>query len=337
MITESKVLVVGCGSIGRRHIKNLRSLGIKHFILCDTSQAMLERAAEGMEGAVLTTDFKEALKENPDAAVICTPSSMHLSMATTLVEKGVHVIIEKPLSHNLEGFDALERLVAEKGVVAMMAMCYRFHPAFLHIKGLLDSKAIGKVYHANYYGGHYLPDWHPNADYRKEYAAQKSLGGGVVLTSIHGLDNVRWLFGDVEEAHAFVDRVSPLEMDVEDLALGIFRMKNGVYVSWQTDFLQRINQHRLVVAGEKGTLRANLVDGSIEVYHIETGKWQSERILFEINTMYVKEMRHFLECIENKVHPCVDLREGYKTLKLALDLKEAGNRMDEDGEVCVTA
>src|SRR3972149_2375007 len=133
----------------------------------------------------------------------------------------------------------IERGVEEKRTAAMMAMWYRFHHVFVHPKSLLASEVIGKVHHVNYYGGHYLPDWHPNADYRTEYAAKKKLGGGVVLTSIHGLDNLRWVFREVEEAYAFVDRVSDLEMDVEDLALGIFRFKSGVYANWQTAFLHR--------------------------------------------------------------------------------------------------
>lgn len=336
-MVNAKILVVGCGSIGRRHINNMRSLGITRFVLCDPNTEMLKKASAGIEDAALVTDFKVALNESPDAAVICTPSSMHLDMAKELVSRGVHVLIEKPLSHTIEGCEELEKLVEEKGVVAMMAMCYRFHPAFQHVKRLIDSSAIGRIYHANYYGGHYLPDWHPHADYRKEYASKSSLGGGVVLTSIHGLDNVRWLFGDVVEGHAFVDKVSQLEMDVEDLALGVFRMENGAYVSWQTDFLQRIGQHRLVVAGELGTIRANMSDGTIEIFHIDTGKWTSERVLFEVNTMYVKEMKEFLECVHSKTRPHLNIREGIKTLKLAVGLKESGDRMSRKGELCATA
>lgn len=337
MIVNTKVLVVGCGSIGRRHINNLKSLGITRFVLCDTNAEMLKKAGAGLEGASLVTNFKDALDERPDAAIICTPSSMHLEMAKVLVLRGVHVLIEKPISHTIEGCEELETLVEEKGVVAMMAMCYRFHPAFQHIKRLIDADAIGKVYHANYYGGHYLPDWHPLSDYRKEYAAKKSLGGGVVLTSIHGLDNVRWLFGEVVEAHAFVDKVSGLEMDVEDLALGVFRMENGSYVSWQTDFLQRAGQHRLVIAGALGTIRANMSDGTIDIFHVDTGRWTSERVLFEINTMYVKEMKEFLECVHKKTRPLLNIAEGIRTLKLALGLKASGDRMADKGELCATA
>lgn len=335
MITDLKILVVGCGSIGRRHINNLKSLGMRNFILCDTSKESLELASKGIENPALFTNFKEALAAGPEAAVICTPSSMHLEMAYELAKRGVHILIEKPLSHTIAGCGTLARLVESKGLVAMMAMCYRFHPVFTHLKSLLDSEVLGKVYHVNYYGGHYLPDWHPHADYRKEYASRKDLGGGVVLTSIHGLDTIRWLFGEVAESRTFTDKVSDLEMDVEDLAIGVFRLKSGAYVNWQSDFLQRANQHRMVITGKKGTIRCDFLEGTIDTFLADFGKWYSGRMPFEINTMYVNEMKHFLECIVNRQRPCVDLSEGEKTLRLALDVKSENSPEKEN--ICATA
>lgn len=337
MIAETRVLVVGCGSIGRRHIKNLMSLGIRNFILCDTSEESLKAASIGLENPVLTTKFKSALLQGPGAAVICTPSSLHLDMALELARHGVHLLIEKPLSDTLEGIGELERIVEERGLVAMMAMCYRFHPVFQQVKSLVASEVVGKIYHVNYFGGHYLPDWHPNADYRIEYAARKKLGGGVILTSIHGLDNIRWLFGEVEESHAFVDKVSDLEMDVEDIATAIFRLKNGIYVNWQTDFLQRANQHRMVIAGSTGTIRADFLTGIVETYSTELGKWYSGRVPFQVNEMYVAEARHFFDCIEKKTVPEADVKDGHKTLRLALDVKGSRNLLVERERICKTA
>jgi len=337
MTTGLKMLVVGCGSIGRRHLKNFKSLGIENFVLCDTNEENLKAASEGLSNPVLTTDFKDALVHGPDMAVVCTPSSMHLEMARDLVRAGVHVLIEKPLSDTLEGVSELEKLVDEKGVVAMMAMCYRHHPVFREVKAALAAGAVGKIYHVNYFGGHYLPDWHPKADYRVEYAARKVLGGGVILTSIHGLDNIRWLFGEVDETHAFVDRVSNLEMDVEDIATAIFRLKNGVLVNWQTDFLQRANQHRMVVAGSTGTMRVDFLTGVIETYSAVSGKWASRTVPFEVNEMYVAEAREFLECVSRGTVPEAGVRDGYKTLKLALEVKGSRNLLEERSGICKTA
>jgi len=328
MISDIKVLIAGCGSIGRRHLKNLHGLGVRNFILCDTDNVRLEEACAGITDPrpVLTTGLKEAVAARPHAAVISTPSSMHLPMGMELTNSGVHILMEKPLSHTLVGVEELIKAAEDKGIVAMMAMCYRFHPVLLHVKTLLDSHILGNIYHVNYYGGHYLPDWHPNADYRREYAARKDLGGGVILTSIHSLDNIRWFFGEPDSVEAFTDRVSGLEMDVEDIATGIFRMKSGTYVNWASDFLQRANQHRMVIAGERGTVRCDFLDGTVETYLADSKEWSTVRVPFEANEMYVAEMRRFLECIEKKTGPRLDLTDGYRTLKFALEVKGSGDK-----------
>ena len=328
MISDIKVLIAGCGSIGRRHLRNLLALGVRNFILCDTDRGRLEEASAGITDPrpVLTTGFKEALAAGPHAAVISTPSSMHQSMGLELANSGVHIFMEKPLSHTLVGVEELIRAVEREGTVAMMAMCYRFHPVMLHVKNLLDSHILGNIYHVNYYGGHYLPDWHPNADYRREYAARSDLGGGVILTSIHSLDNIRWFFGEPDAVEAFTGKVSGLEMDVEDIATGIFRMKSGAYVNWASDFLQRANQHRMVIAGERGTVRCDFLGGTVKTYLADSKEWSTVIVPFDVNEMYVAEARHFLECMEKKTGPGLDLTDGYRTLKFALEVKWSGDK-----------
>lgn len=326
-VTDKSFLLVGCGSIGRRHIKNLASLGAGNFILCDLSEERLKDAKACLPDnakVVLLADYKEALTLAPDVVLVCTPSSMHQEMSLDAARLGINLFIEKPLSHSLGGVEELIATVNEKGLVAAMAMCYRFHPVFLRLKALLDDKVIGKLYHANCYGGYYLPYWHPKEDYRKEYAAQKRLGGGVVLTSIHGFDNLRWLFGEVKNMHAIVDKVGDLEMDVEDVALGTFKMESGLYIIWQTDFLRRSDEHMYVIVGEKGTLRCNVLKGLIEIFDATSGEWKEEKVDFDVNEMYVDEMVHFLECLEGKSRPVSDLGDGYETLKLAIAIKEQG-------------
>ena len=100
------------------------------------------------------------------------------------------------------------------------------------------------------------------------------------------------------------------------------------------DFLQRANQHRMVIVGEKGTLRCDMVEGVIETFNVDYGKWYVEEIPFEINTMYLDEMAHFLDCIANKKKPSVDIADGYRTLKLAIDIKKLGGA--RGGDICLT-
>ncbi len=320
---KKKFLIAGCGSIGRRHLVNLRALGAKDFVLLDRDPARARSAGEGLTGPVIATTMEEALRACPAAALICTPTSLHTRHAAMAASKGAHLFIEKPLSSEMDGVARLMDIVRMRGLNAMMAMCYRFHPVLLAVKERLASGVIGRVYHVNYFGGHYLPYWHGKEDYRRGYAARRDLGGGVLLTSIHGLDTLRWLFGEVEEVKAFMDRVSPLEMDVEDMALAVMRLSSGAYVSWQTDFLQRAGQHRLVIVGERGTMRFDIMRGVEEICGPAGSEWRRRDILFEVNDMYLREIKHFLSSMGTGVPADPGLDEGLETLRLAMKVRES--------------
>jgi len=333
-VRTERFLIAGCGSIGLRHLKNLRSLGVSNFILLDRDRARLRAAGEGLINPSFASNMDEALALRPYAAVISAPTSLHVELARKAASRGLHLFIEKPLSHNMDGVEGLAAMASKKELTVMMAMCYRFHPVLKRVKERLDSGLIGCAYHVNYFGGFYLPYWHRDEDYRTGYAARAELGGGVLLTSIHGLDTLRWLFGEVAEVKAFTAKVSPLEMDVEDLAMAVMRLASGSYVNWQTDFLQRADQHRMVIVGEKGTLRYDILRGVEEIYLAEDNEreWRTETIPFDINTMYVQELESFIAALNGEALPEPGLNDGIETLKLAMmvfDSAMAGQMREE--------
>jgi len=322
-ISNFQFLIIGCGSIGKRHLRNLKLLGIKDFVLCDTNKNRLKNIGKGMNISKLYQDYKKAIKENKNisAAVVATPTSLHLPIAMHLAQKGIHIFMEKPLSHNLSGIDKLAKLIKKNHIIFMMAMCYRFNPVLLRLKKLLKEKVIGKIYFVNYFGGHYLPDWHPTADYRREYSARKDLGGGVILTSIHELDNIRWLFGEVKEVKGYNTKLSDLEMDVEDIFAVVLKMEKGFYINAESDFLQRVPQHRVIIIGSKGNIEADIRSGEIRIWTIKTKNWQVIKANYDINTMYVEEMDYFLNYLKKKKSPEIGFSEGVRTLELAMKIK----------------
>ena len=326
---ELSILIVGCGSIGKRHAKNLASLGIGTLILCDPDIERTKALASELKLLQISSvsTIEEALGRDslPDAAVIATPSSMHVEHATLCVGAGMDVLIEKPLSNTLDGVVNLINTASENKAKAMMAMCYRFHPVFVRLKEIIEDNSLGDIYHVNYFGGHYLPDWHPDADFRDEYAARSDLGGGVLLTSIHGLDNIRWLFGEVIEVAGFVDTVSELDMDVEDMVASIMRTEKATYISMYSDFLNRINQHLMHIIGSRGTLECDFISGTIKRFSAKDRETTIETIEYDVNTMYTGEMEYFLKTVSERREPVPDLHDGVKTLKLAMALKESSD------------
>ena len=191
-----KYLIAGLGSVGRRHFRNLVSLGEKDIVLLRSHRATLPD--DELAGCPVETDLREALKKHkPNAVIVASPTSLHLETAIPAAEAGCHILLEKPISHSTERLDQLEKAVKESGSKILVAFQFRFHPGLIRAKQLISDGEIGRVISAHVHFGEYLPAWHPWEDYRKGYAARADMGGGVVLTQCHA-DYLPWLVGKVK-------------------------------------------------------------------------------------------------------------------------------------------
>jgi predicted dehydrogenase len=255
--------------------------------------------------------------------LVCTPPTSHLAVATRALEAGAHVFCEKPLAPALAGVDALLARAAARGRFVMMGMCYRFHAGLQRVRERLAAGAVGRVLGAQVWGGHWLPDWHPQADYRREYSARRELGGGVLLDSIHAFDTVRWLFGEPVEAVGMLAKVSDLEIDTEDVASAILRLECGALVEVHVDYLQRHGQHRWAVIGSEGTLEWDFHRQAIRCRRAGEAAWAEEAVPAEVNAMYVAELREFLDCVASGRCPAPDGVEGRATLAVAVAVRES--------------
>ena len=316
------LLIIGCGSMGQKHARNARNIGIENIILCDIDIERVKKLANEIGSKLTYQDYKKALEENLEieAAIISTPSGLHIESAKFLTEHKVNILIEKPLSNDLQEVDELIEIVRKNNIVAMIGQSYRFHEGFLKLKELLDKNTIGKIYHVNYFGGQYLPDWHPDKDYRKEYVAQKKLGGGVFLTSAsHGFDTIQWLFGNITDIRGWKTKLSNLEIDVDDSYFCLLKTRQGIIVQSQSDFLQRAHRHQMVITGEKGYIETDFVKKEIKIWSIDNPGVKTIDYEFNHNQCYVDELKRFLNLIEqNKIKHDLDLRTGKKILELIL-------------------
>lgn len=317
-----KFLVVGCGSIGKRHIKNLLSLN-QEVIGFDISS----RAREETEKKFSIQTFSDldiALEEKLDAVFICNPNSEHISSAIKSAKKGLHLFIEKPLSHTLDGVEELIELTEKNKLITLVGCNMRFHEGIKKIKDLLDNNTIGKVLFARVQSGSYLPDWHPWADYRKGYSANKSLGGGVLLDGIHEIDYLRGFFGDVHKVSCFADKISSLEINTEDVAEILLRFTNGIIAEVHLDYVQRAYARTCQIVGQEGTILWDFNEPIVKVYLAKNKKWNVIKLSpYDDNKMYVEEIKHFINCINGKEKPYQDVIEGKKALEIVLAAKES--------------
>ena len=317
-----KVLVVGCGSIGRRHLGNLRALGIADIIACDLDSDRASKVSE-QYGIPVSLSLVEALQQGPDAALICTHPANHLKAAQAAAEAGCHLFIEKPISHSLEGLHGFIREVEARSLVTCVGYNWRFHPSFQRLKQLIDEGSIGTVLCARVNCGQYLPDWHPWEDYRQGYSAKRLLGGGVLLDS-HEFDYVTWFLGEVERVSCIARTISRLEIDTEDTADVVLEFQSGAQASLHLDYLQRPAQRSYELFGTEGTIRWSLGE-SVTVLSPTAGKAQifSDPPGFDLNTTYLDELRHFLCCVQNRSKASTDALRGKYILELVMAAKES--------------
>jgi predicted dehydrogenase len=317
---------VGAGSIGRRHLANLRQLGVKELAACDPD---LSRLAP-METELRVQPFSDLnaglAVHKPDVVFICTPPVLHVSQASQAIRAGCHVFIEKPLSNSLEGVDQLVAEAHAGGRIVQIGYNLRFHPGLGKLKQLIESGALGRVLWARAEAGQYLPDWRPWQDYRQSYTARHDLGGGILLDGSHELDYITWLLGYPSEIMCMAGKVSSLQVDVEDCADLLLRFANGAQAQVHLDFVQRDYTRSCKIVGELGTALWDFTDREVRFFSGDTKDWQSFSYTFEPNDMYVSEVSEFLSCVADGNNPLVDLDQGAAVLKLVLAAKSAAER-----------
>jgi len=319
-------LIIGCGSIGKRHIGNLKTLRAGDIIAHD-SRPDCRHEAEREYGIKTYNELEEALAQKPSTAFICTPTSLHIPHALLAARSGCHLFIEKPLSHSLDGVDELIQTTARQNLITMVGCNMRFHPGIARIKRLLERENIGRVFGARVQFGQYLPDWHRWEDYRQGYSANHSLGGGIILDGVHEIDYITWLLGEASQVTCFSDRLSPLEIDTEDTAEILLRLKSGAIVEVHLDYVQRSYARSCQIIGEEGTILWDINDKHVRLYSTKTDQWQafSEEPDYDSNQMYVEEMKHFIRCLEGKAKPSQDIYAGKRILEIALAAKESSD------------
>ena len=244
-----RVLIVGCGSIGRRHAANAARLA--SVAIVDTAKDRAIETARAL-GVTACPSLPEGLAGKPDAVVVATPHRTHLSIAEASLDAGADVLVEKPLAVDLRGVAEFLARADRAGRRIRVVCNMRFHPAIAALRRALPR--VGRPLFARAQYGNYLPDMRPDVDYRTLYCARAETGGGVIFDAIHEIDYLMWLFGPVARVSAESGRIGDLDIDVEDYAALTLTHKNGVRSEIHLDYLQRSKRRGCEIVGSEGTL-----------------------------------------------------------------------------------
>lgn len=320
-----KVVIVGYGSIGKRHCKNLSKIkNIECFVV--TKQRNVELPSKKFK---IFNSLDDCLKLNPDIGFVTNESNLHIKTAIKLAKAGCDLFIEKPLSHNSVGLKQLSKIVSEKKLITLMGCNFRFLPCLKKVKELISSKKIGRLLFVQSEHGSYLPDWHPNENYTKSYAAQKKLGGGIVLTSIHEIDYLYWIFGDVKEIFSVTGKYSDLEMTADDLSTTILKFKKNVIGELHLDHFQSSMTRNCKIVSTEGIITCDLTKNTVNLFNKKTKKWVKVMDMkkFDFNLTYMNEIKYFVECSKKRKKTINDLNEGIKVLNIALTVLKSSKKM----------
>lgn len=315
-----RVAVLGCGSIGRRHLRNIRTLGHTDLVAFDPSSQSLDMAA-GETPAHYCRSLDAVWRERPDVAVITSPPNAHAELARAAADHGCHFFVEKPLSHSLEGLDDLASEVERKHLVTMVGCNMRFHPGPKRVRALLDEGAIGGILSARIYAGSYLPGWRPGTDYRLSYSANVSEGGGAILDFIHEIDLALWYSGDAVPVACATVPATAIGLDVEGSADLLLRHQSGALSNVHVSFIQRDYSRGCEITGTDGTLLWDFGAPVVRLYRSSAWETFPHAAEWTINQMYMDEMSHFLRHAQSGDETCCPLNQGLAALRLALAAK----------------
>jgi len=321
-----KFLIAGFGSIGRRHLNNLRALGESDLLLYRTHHSTLPD--DDIRDIPVETDLTAALAHHPDAVIVSNPSALHLIVAIPAAEAGCSILMEKPVSDSFERVDDLQKALQSGGGRFLTAFQYRFHPGLRQVADWLASGEIGAPVSARADWGEYLPGWHPWEDFRQSYAARKDLGGGVVNTLCHPLDYLRWLLGEVSSLWAYTSNASELKLEVEDTAEIGLQFTSGATASVHLDYLAQPGKHTLEIIGNSGTIQWSNSKGTARLYRASEKQWveKAPPADFERNKLFLAEMAHFIRVVKNEEAPLCSLADGITALKLTMAVHTSAKR-----------
>jgi predicted dehydrogenase len=311
------ILIVGVGSIGLRHLRCFQSTGRARLSFCEVNQALRAKVAKDYDIERHYPDLESALAERYDAAVICTPANLHISMAVRLAEAGIHLLLEKPLSTSLDGIDRLQRMLRERKLKSAVAYVMRCNPILRAMKEAIDSGRFGRPVEIVAVSGQHFPTYRPA--YREIYYKDRATGGGAIQDALtHVLNASEWLVGPIDRlavdaAHQVLDGVS-----VEDTVHVIAR-HGHVLGSYSLNQYQAPSEMTINVVCDGGTVRFEGHNNRWRWMLHPGDPWHDEQFdPLERDTFFVNQANAFLDLLEDRAAPVCTLEEGLQTLRVNL-------------------
>ena len=326
-MASHRVLVVGAGSIGERHLRCFLATGRARMSFAEVNPELRAAIASRYPDTVAHATLEAATEEPIDAAVVATPAPLHVPQATQLVGRGAHVLIEKPLSVGLVGVDALSDLAARKRAVVAVGYVMRAQPALAEMRESVASGRFGRPLELVAVAGQDFAVLRPA--YRGTYYTRRDSGGGAVQDALTHLFNAgEWLVGPIDRVVADAAHLKVGGVDVED-TVHVLARHGDVLASYALNQHQAPNETTITVVCERGTARFEMHAGRWRSCERSGEPWaeQGPASPPERDATFIRQAHSFLDAMDGKSLPLCTLAEGIQTLRVNI----ATLRSIEDG------
>ncbi|HEX8914060.1 MAG TPA: Gfo/Idh/MocA family oxidoreductase [Humisphaera sp.] len=316
------LLVVGAGSVGKRHLRNLAALGCRVSAV-DPRADRLREAAGATPLAGAFADLPTALAAGRyEAAVVGTPTRFHVEQSIACLDRGLGVFLEKPVSMDAASAERLRDAAAAAGRPVLVGYTYRWWPPLVELRRRVLAGDVGRVLYVRAAMAAHLADWHPWEPVADFFMSSAALGGGALLDESHVLDLLHWVVGPPARVIASVAKVGPVEMDADDCVDatlfygGSGAVAEGARASVHLDLFSRPHERAVTVVGETGTLHWTFDPNRLRLGRAGGGDWEDVTYTCDRNEMFVAAARHFLEVLAGREAPACTLDDGVAVMRV---------------------
>lgn len=309
-----KLLIIGCGSIGERHLRCFQRTGRCSVTACDSNPAIRAAMQDRYQVEVHASTESALAAGTFDAAVICTPANLHLPMALTLLKAGLNLFIEKPLAINLELVAATREAIAQAGKHVAVAYVYHLMPWLGQARDYVRGGDLGPVLHVSSVAGQHFPAFRPA--YRDIYYARHETGGGAIQDAItHLVNAMEWVIGPCTRVFCDASHQALHGVTVED-TVNVSARHGSILASYAMTQFQAENENTLLFHCEKGTVKVEVPQQRWGVMRLGESEWEWHHApLAERDDLFVAQANAFLDGMEGLESPLCTFEEAVQTLK----------------------
>ena len=310
------ILIVGSGSIGQRHAHNLAALNCR--IACVDPRADRQEALSAETPTTGAYDSVEAAlaADTFDGAVIGSPTAFHVDQGVALLEAGVPLLLEKPVSPDLASATRLHAKAAETGVAVLLGYTWRWWPPLGQVRNLLEEREVGTLRHVRFVMSAHLADWHPYEPYNAWFMASKEQGGGALLDESHWIDLCLWLFGLPERVYARIETISDLDITSDDNVDMVLTYDDNLRVSIHLDLYGRPHEKSIRFSGEEGTVWWTADPNRVAIGKDWSETWDETLYDCERNDMFVAVAEEYLEVLDGRGPATCTLDDGLNVMRV---------------------